>query len=511
MKTPFFCVLVSTVWLSFGGLPEIGNRATSLRADQPPNIVLIMADDLGYGELGSYGQQQIKTPNLDRLATQGMRLTHHYSGSPVCASSRCVLLTGQHTGHAQIRGNRDSGNGRPFPGQWPLTAEVVTISSVLQRRGYATGGFGKWGLGPTDSSGSPLKHGFDRFYGYNCQRNAHSFYPPFLDDDEGLDPINEKPIPGHLRQPEGAVLAETYRSQVYAPDRIREEALLWLDANHDRPFFLYLPLIEPHVAMHPPQAWIDRYPEEWDREFGAYRGENGYLPHPRPRAAYAAMISHLDDHVGAVLNRLDELGVADRTLVIFTSDNGPTHAGTNPNWHVGGAGCDFFNSNAGLKGYKGSCDEGGIRVPCIVRWPGQVAAGSSSDFPSYFPDWFPTLARIAEAPFPESMQPLDGIDLTSVLTQSAEFGTPPRAGLMVWEFPQYGGVVALRTGAWKAVRRGLLGSNPGPWELYNLVEDPGERNDLATEHPELVQRLVQEYLAIRSDNPVFPLPIFDQK
>lgn len=482
-----------------------------MRADQPPNIVFIMADDLGYGELGSYGQQKIKTPNIDRLAAEGMRLTDHYSGSPVCASARCVLLTGQHSAHAQIRGNRDSGNGRPFPGQWPITAEVVTISSILQQRGYATGGFGKWGLGPTDSSGSPMKHGFDRFYGYNCQRNAHSFYPPFLDDDDGIDPINEKPIPGHMRQPAGEVLADTYRSQIYAPDRIREEALKWLDANHEKPFFLYLPLIEPHVAMQPPQAWIDQYPEEWDREFGAYRGENGYLPHPRPRAAYAAMISHLDDHVGAILNRLDELGVSDNTLVVFTSDNGPTHEGNNKHWHIGGAACDFFNSNAGLKGFKGSCDEGGIRIPCIIRWPGRATPGSVSDFPSYFPDWFPTLANIAGASLPESIQQLDGIDITTVFTELDESGNPDRLGPMIWEFPQYGGIVALRDGEWKVIRRGLKKPDPGQWELYNLHDDPAEANNLAAEHPLVVQRLVQYYLDTRTINPFFPLPIFDRE
>ncbi|MFG0256218.1 MAG: sulfatase-like hydrolase/transferase, partial [Rhodopirellula sp. JB053] len=299
----------------------IGN-ISSLASDwgtTPPNIVLILADDLGYGELGCYGQQKIKTPNLDRLAEQGMRLTEHYCGAPVCAPSRCVLMSGRHLGHSEIRGNRDSGNGKRFPGQWPISGDLVTIAEVLQRAGYATGGFGKWGLGPTESSGGPNRQGFDRFFGYNCQRNAHSYYPPFLDSDEQRETLNESPVPGHQKKPSGDVVAEVYRADVYAPDRILAVALAWLDQNSSGPFFLYLPFVEPHVAMQPPQEWVDRYPERWDAENGPYRGQNGYLPHPRPRAAYAAMISDLDEHVGAVMGRLKECGVDDNTIVVFTS------------------------------------------------------------------------------------------------------------------------------------------------------------------------------------------------
>lgn len=472
---------------------------------QPPNIVFILADDLGYGDLGCYGQDKIRTPNLDRLAGQGMRFTQHYTGAPVCAPARCTLMTGLNGSHAQIRGNRDSGNGRPFPGQWPITSEALTIAEVLKSAGYATGGFGKWGLGPSDSTGSPMKQGFDRFYGYNCQRNAHSYYPPFLDDDEGIENINKHPIPGGKKQPTGEVLAESYRAEVYAPDRILDEAVKWLDANHAKPFFLYLPFVEPHVAMQPPQEWLDRYPLEWDAQYGAYRGENGYLPHPRPRAAYAAMISDLDEHVGTILQRLDDLGVADNTLVIFTSDNGPTHRGNDQRWHIGGAACDFFNSNAGLKGYKGSCDEGGIREPCIVRWTGHIQPGSVSDLPSYFPDWLPTLGRLAKATLPSEIQ-LDGIDLTDELTGR---GHPQRSRPLVWEFPEYGGFVAIRSGNWKAIRRGLTTKKPGAWELYDLSIDQTESRDLADKHPELVQELVDYYQTTRIIEPDYPLPIYD--
>lgn len=498
---------IALILLAFATL-SAGLAASPACGDQPPNIIFILADDLGYGDLGCYGQDKILTPNLDRLAAQGMRFTQHYSGAPVCAPARCTLLTGQNGSHAQIRGNRDSGNGRPFPGQWPITPDVITIAAVLNKAGYRAGGFGKWGLGPTDSSGSPMKHGFDRFYGYNCQRNAHSYYPPFLDDDDGVELLNAQPIPGHNKQPEGEVLAEAYRGQVYAPERILEEAVEWLDANHQQPFFLYLPFVEPHVAMQPPQVWLDRYPQAWDEELGEYRGENGYLPHPRPRAAYAAMISDLDEHVGTILDRLETLGVADNTLVVFTSDNGPTHAGRDDNrWHVGGAACNFFNSNGGLKGYKGSCDEGGIRVPCLVRWPGHVPAGSTSDLPSYFPDWYPTLVAVTGAELPADVQALDGIDLSGALLGSE---TPQRRTPMVWEFPEYGGFVALRQDNWKAIRRGIKTKRPGSWELYDLGADPTETNDLAGTHADIVQEMAEHHRQTRVAESDFPLPIFDR-
>ncbi|MBL8890478.1 MAG: arylsulfatase [Planctomycetaceae bacterium] len=474
-------------------------------ADQP-NIVLILADDLGYGDLGCYGQEKIQTPHLDRLASQGMRFTNHYTGSPVCASARCTLLTGKHSAHAEIRGNRDSGNGRAFPGQWPITAEAITIAEVLQEAGYATGGFGKWGLGPTDTSGSPIKQGFDRFYGYNCQRNAHSYYPSYLDDDDRIDEINSRPIPGHRKQPEGEVRAEAYRADVYAPERILDKAIEWLDSNHQRRFFLYLPFVEPHVAMHPPQEWLDHYPHEWDQETGPYRGENGYLPHPRPRAGYAAMISHLDNHVGKIMNRLDELGVADNTLVVFISDNGPTHAGQDKRWSIGGAASEFFDSTGDLKGYKGSCDEGGIRIPCLVRWPGVVRPGTTTNVPSYFPDWFPTFCKAARTKLPTGLQS-DGVDLNDTLRGSA---TLNRSQPMIWEFPQYGGIVAIRDGKWKAIRKGLMTKMPSEWELYDLEADFKEENNLAETHPTIVADLVRAYQSTRTVEPDFPFPCFDQ-
>lgn len=469
------------------------------------NIVFILADDLGYGELGCYGQEKIRTPNIDRLASEGMLFTQHYSGAPVCAPARCTLMTGQNLAHAEIRGNRDSGNGRIFPGQWPITADVVTIAEVLKQSGYTTGAFGKWGLGPSNTTGSPIKQGFDRFFGYNCQRNAHSYYPLFLDSDEREVQINKYPIPGHDRKPTGEVRADDYRAATYAPDRILEEAIQFLNKHQNKPFFLYLPFVEPHVAMQPPQSWIDQYPEEWDTEHGEYRGQNGYLPHPRPRAAYAAMISDLDEHVGTVLKRLDELKLADKTIVVFTSDNGPTHGSRDERFHVGGAACTFFNSAGGLKGFKGSCYEGGIRVPCIVRWPGQVQPGSRTDVPSYFPDWFPTLCHVAGAELP-ARQHLDGINLEAVLKKQP---APQRTEPMIWDFHNYGGIVAIRNGKWKALRRNLLSKSPAAWELYNLDTDQNETTDLADSHPEVILEMERQYIATRIPEPDFPVPLYD--
>ncbi|MBK1832473.1 arylsulfatase [Roseibacillus ishigakijimensis] len=453
-----------------------------LGAAERPNLVFILADDLGWGELGCYGQEKIKTPHLDQLAAEGAMLMRHYAGAPVCAPSRCVLLTGKNLARAEIRNNGDSGNGRPFPGQTPLSAGAVTLAEVLQEVGYRTGGFGKWGLGPTDTEGSPMKQGFDRFYGYNCQRNAHSFYPPFLDDDEGIVVLNEPAIPGHARKPEGDVLADDYRAQVYAPDRILEEALAFMDQHAEEPFFLYCPFVEPHVAMHPPQEWVDQYPAEWDEEKGVYRGQNGYLPHPRPRAGYAAMISDLDEHVGAVLAKLEELGLREKTLVVFTSDNGTTHGGRDPEFGIGGVDSAFFNSTRGLRGLKGSVYEGGLRVPAIVRWPGKVAAGLQESAPSYFPDWFPTFCAAAGVASPAG---LDGQNLLPLLREK-EFA---REQPLLWEFHGYGGQVAVIDGAWKAVWQGFQRKKPGSWALYHLAEDPAEAVDLSAEHPEKLQEL----------------------
>jgi arylsulfatase A-like enzyme len=478
------------------GVPDAPIRSA------PPNIVLIMADDLGWGELGSYGQKLIRTPNIDRLAVQGMRFTQNYSGAPVCAPSRNVLMTGKHLGHTTIRGNlpAQDENGNRVEGQHPIPAEALTIAEVLQASGYVTGAMGKWGLGPVGSTGDPNAQGFDHFYGYNCQRVAHSYFPPHLWDDADRVVINSNPIPGSARQPEGEVTMEDWFDENYASDLILEDALAFIEEHQQEPFFLYLPFIEPHVAMHPPAELVESYPEDWDDR--PYRGQAGYLPHPRPRAGYAAMITDLDEHVGAVLAALDEFGLADNTLVIFTSDNGTTHENRNdPVFGVGGVDAAFFNSTNGLRAFKGSVYEGGLRVPLIVRWPGHIEPGTVTAQPTYFPDLFATLCEVIDREIPNTV---DGISILPTLTGLGE--QAPRNS-MVWIFPEYGGQVAVRFGDWKLVRQGLNRRNqpPGPWELYNITEDIGEQDDIANTHPDLVQQGIAILRQQMDDNPLFPV------
>lgn len=478
------------------------NAAHSAEASRRPNVVFILADDLGWGEVGCYGQQRIPTPHIDRLAREGRRYTEHYSGAPVCAPSRCVLMTGQHLGHAEIRGNLPAKVHLPeFPeGQYPLSAEAVTLMQVFQQAGYATGAMGKWGLGPVGSTGEPGRKGIDLFFGYNCQSVAHSFYPPHLWRNSEKIPINQRPIPGHARQPEGDVRLEDWIGETYAPSLMIAEAEAFVTRHRDQPFFLYLPFTEPHVAIHPPKEWVEKFPADWDD--AVYRGECGYLPHPRPRAGYAAMIALLDSYVGRILAKLDEYQLAQETIVIFTSDNGATHPRPQSDrFHVGGMDASFFNSTRELKGYKGSVYEGGIRVPLLVRYPGRVPAGTVSEAPSYFADWFPTLCAAVQLTPPEG---LDGDNLWPEMTGAT---TPPRSRPMVWVFPEYGGQVAVRLGRYKVVRQGLKTKNVGLWEVYDITADPGEQHDLSKSHAQIVQQAIEILRRETDDNPLFPLTI----
>ncbi len=472
------------------------------RAAEKLNVVFILADDLGWGELGSYGQKKIPTPNLDRLAAQGTRFTQHYSGAPVCAPSRCVLMTGKHLGHAEVRGNLQAKARLPefAEGQYPLTEQAQTFVQLFQKAGYATGAMGKWGLGPVGSTGDPARKGFDLFFGYNCQGVAHSFYPEYLWRNAEKVVINKKPIPGHAKQPEGEVKMADWIGETYAPKLMIAEAEKFIAANKARPFLLYLPFTEPHVAMHPPRESVEKFPAEWDAE--VYRGENGYLPHPRPRAAYAAMISDLDGYVGRVMAALGGAGVADRTLVIFTSDNGATHDGrSNPRFNVGGADPKFFNSTADLRGYKGSVYEGGIRVPMIARLPGRIPAGTVNDTPGYFADWFPTLC---DAVGFEKPAVLDGESLWPALTSGK---TIARTKPMVWVFPEYGGQVAVRIGDFKVERQGLKTKTPGAWEVYDLAKDRSEAHDLSATRADLIQQAEEILRREVAENTIFPLAI----
>jgi len=471
-------------------------------AAERPNVVFILADDLGWGEVGCYGQKKIPTPNLDRLAAQGMRFTRHYSGAPVCAPSRCVLMTGKHLGHAEVRGNLQAKARMPQfdEGQYPLTEQAVTWVQLFQKAGYATGAMGKWGLGPVGSTGDPARKGFDLFFGYNCQGVAHSYYPEYLWRNSEKVIINAKPIPGHAKQPEGDVKLDEWIGGTYAPKLMVAEAEKFIAANKARAFFLYLPLTEPHVAMHPPRETVEKFPAEWDKE--VYRGANGYLPHPRPRAGYAAMIAELDDHVGRVMSALDHAGIADRTLVIFSSDNGTTHgAAGDARFHVGGADPMFFNSTAGLRAYKGSVYEGGIRVPMIARLPGRIPAGTVNETPGYFADWFPTLCDAAGIEKPAG---LDGESLWPALTSGK---SAARTKPMLWVFPEYGGQVAVQIGDFKLVRQNLKTKTPGPWEVYDLSKDIGEAHDLAASRADLIAQAEEILRREVAENTIFPLAI----
>lgn len=431
-----------------------------------PNVVYVLADDLGYGELGSYGQTKIETPHLDRLAGEGLRFLQHYSGAPVCAPARCVLMTGKHSGHATVRDNLEH---RP-EGQKPIFDADVTVAEVMRSAGYATGAFGKWGLGYPGSEGDPLNQGFDRFYGYNCQREAHNFYPRHLwSDDEKVQ------LEGNDRGLTGAQ---------YSHDLIEEQALAFIRANADRPFFCFVPSTIPHLALQVPDDTLARYRGRWEET--PYEGRS-YLPHPTPRAAYAAMITHLDASVGRILDLLGELELTDRTLVVFASDNGPTHL--NPQVDV-----EFFESAGGLRGLKGSVHEGGIRVPMIARWPGRIAAGTTTDHVSAFHDVLPTLAELAGADVPADV---DGISFLPTLLGRAD--EQREHDYLFWDFPGYGGQLAVRAGTWKAVRRGLRKDPDAPLELYDLAADPTESRDVAGEHPEVAARLARILVEARTE------------
>lgn len=484
--------------------------ATTRANENKLNVVFILADDLGWGELGCYGQQKIPTPNIDRLASQGVRFTQHYSGAPVCAPSRCVLMTGKHLGHAEVRGNMQAKVHFPefSEGQIPLSEGAVTIAQMFQRHGYSTGAMGKWGLGPVGSTGEPSRKGFELFFGYNCQAVAHSYFPEYLWRNSERLLINERPIPGAKKQPIGEVLIENWPGQKYAPKLMIAEAEKFIESHRERPFFLYLPFIEPHVAMHPLQESVDRFPIDWDTE--PYRGQCGYLPHPRPRAGYAAMISDLDSYVGRVMQALESAKVADRTLVVFSSDNGTTHPGQpDTHFHIGGADPKFFNSTAGLRGFKGSVYEGGMRVPMIARLPGRIAPNTVNNAPSYFADWFPTLCDAAGFEKPEG---LDGDSLWSELTSdnptestARNFGEARKP--MIWVFPEYRGQVAVRHGNLKAVRQGLKTKTPGPWEVYNIEMDQAEKQDIASTETAFIHRVEEILRREVSENTNFPLDI----
>jgi arylsulfatase A len=414
-----------------------------------PNVIYILADDLGYGDLSAYGQTRFQTPHIDALAKKGMLFKQHYSSAPVCAPARGALMTGMHTGHGAVRGNYEV-----YPeGQHAMPADTFTLGHLFQNAGYVTGAFGKWGLGSPGSASEPSKMGFDRFYGFNCQRLAHHYYPYFLWNDKQRDVLW------------GNVGKET---NDYAPDFIQDQALRFIETHKDRPFFLYYPLIQPHAEMLAPEKYMARHRGKYLPETPFKGVDDGpeyrlysYGSQAEPHTAFAAMIETMDEDVGELMAKLDECGISDNTLVIFTSDNGPhQEAGHNP---------DFFKSNGGLRGYKRDLYEGGIRVPMIAAWPGKIPAGTVTDHVSAFHDVLPTMAQLIGEPTPEG---LDGVSFLPTLIQQ---GTQRPHEYLYWEFHEVGGRVAIRKGDWKGVRYNVSVDPDSPLELYDLAKDPSEK------------------------------------
>lgn len=443
------------VYLSSCQTPE---QATA----QPPNIIFIMADDLGYGDLGSYGQQVIQTPNLDQLAAEGMRFTNCYSGSPVCAPARSALMTGLHTGHTTVRGNFGIGGVTGLAGgegRIPLNAGDLTVAEVMKEAGYVTGMTGKWGLGEPGTSGLPNDQGFDEWFGYLNQRRAHSYYVPYLWKNR-----EKILLPGNQDGAEGT----------YTHDLFTDFALDFVRRHSDTSFFLYLPYTVPHDRYEIPET--DPYLNEaWSAD----------------ERVHAAMVTRMDRDIGRLMAVLDSLRIDDETLILFCSDNGAAER-----WE------GRFDSSGPLRGRKRDVYEGGIRVPMIARLPGKVPAGTTHDIPWYFPDVLPTLAAVSETQAPKG---IDGISIWPWL-QGQDIPFPDRH--LYWEFHEQGGKQAIRKGKWKAVRREIKSNPPGtPIELYNLETDPAETRDLAADFPEIVQEMAGYMRESHLPSRAFPLPM----
>lgn len=442
-----------------------GAAAFAAEAARRPNIILILADDLGYGDLGCYGQQRIKTPNLDRLAAEGMRFTQFYAGSTVCAPSRCVLMTGRHLGHAYIRGNA----------KVDLRPADVTVAEVLKQAGYTTALVGKWGLGHEGSSGVPTRQGFDSFFGYLDQHHAHNYYPAFLMRDQSRVPLANV-VPGE--GPFGQGVATEKRE--YSHDLLTEEALAWLDARDQQPFFLYLAYTIPHANNEARERGMEV------PDLGTYLETDW----PEPQKAHAAMIGRLDRDVGRVLERLKQHGIDRDTLVLFSSDNGPHREG--------GHDPEFNDSNGRLRGIKRDLYEGGIRVPLIARWPGRVPSGAQSDHIGYFGDFLATAAELAGAQPPAES---DGISFAPELLGQGD--AQGRHEHLYWEFYEGRSAQAVRLGRYKGVRQPM---HTGPIQLYDLETDWGEEHDIAARQPDLVTRIESIMDQAHEPSPLWQAP-----
>ncbi|MFN8252791.1 MAG: arylsulfatase [Ferruginibacter sp.] len=449
-----------------------------LQAQQSkPNIIYIYADDMGYGELGCYGQQKIKTPNLDKLAKEGMRFTQHYTSAPVCAPARAMLMTGKHAGHAYIRGNYELGGftDETEGGQMPLPEGPFTIAQMLRNADYVTGMIGKWGLGMNNTTGDPNKQGFDYYYGYLDQKQAHNFYPTHLWKNGKWDTLNNPSFMVHQRIAEGSPDSafEKFKGKDYAVTKMAEKTLAFIKQNKNKPFFLYLPYTGPHVALQAPDEAVKEYIGQFDEK--PYYGDKGYAPCKYPLSTYAAMITYMDKQIGRIMALLKELKLDENTIVMFSSDNGTT-------FDVGGVNAEYFNLTAGLRGRKQDLYEGGIREPFIARWPGKIPAGKVSDHVSVQYDLMATLSQLTGA----KAWTNDGVSFLPTLLGNNK--QQKQHEYLYFEFPEKGGQVAIRIGNWKGVKSNMKKNKNAPWEIYNLATDEKETTDVSAQHPELVKR-----------------------
>jgi arylsulfatase A len=475
--------------------------AIAIAQAQRPNIVVFYCDDLGYREIGAYGLKNAKTPHIDQLAKESAKYTRFYSGAPVCAPARAILMTGKHSGHVLIRGNKEVGGwGFNDPeGQAPLPASEFTMAEAFQKGGYATGAFGKWGLGGPMSEGHPLNQGFDRFFGYLCQRQAHNHFPAYLWSDQFVYTLEGNPQRGIFGsrfdssrfpkpgEPIPARFFDQFKGRQYGPDVIEDKAVEWLKQKRDKPFFLYFSIALPHTALQAPEELVSQFPREWDKS--PYIGGSGYLPNERPRATYAAMLKKIDDSMGRIRQTLKEIGADRNTIIVFTSDNGTTF--------LKQVDAEFFGSTAGLRGKKMDLYEGGIRVPLLIHRPGVWEGGSESDRFWYGPDLMPTLIDFAGLPIPRG---LDGVSFDR---------RDSRDGLY-FEYPENNHSQAvIMDRRWKAIRPNLRQSLD--IEVYDLRADEAEAMNLAAKRPDLVEQAKRIFSREHRVNSDFKLNRIDKQ
>lgn len=489
------------------GMAALPMLSCSKAQDATPNIIFILADDLGYGDLGCYGQERFCTPEIDSLAAQGMMFTRHYAGAPVSAPSRSSLITGLHTGHTPIRGNKEC----PVEGQHPIPGDTWNVFRMAKGYGYVTGVFGKWGLGAPGTEGAPENQGVDEFYGYNCQRLAHCYYPDHLWHNGEKVMLDQRTEPDQANAT-GSGTAFSDEGRQYAPYLIHEQALEFIRENSGRPFLMMYTTTIPHAELRLPEEELEPFKKKLGPD-PEYRGCNdlqerrlgNYGSQEYPHAAFAAMVSLLDRQVGEIADAVEKAGIAGNTIIIFTSDNGP---------HIeGGADPDFFNSSGGLRGIKRDLYEGGIRVPMIVRWPGKVEPGSKTDHASAFWDFMPTVADILKkygTPAPEmtSAASWAGSDCAAAATDGISYlptltgtGEQQKHEWLYWEFHEENGRQAILKDDWKGIVYDR--SAGGKIQLYNLREDPQEKDDVAAEHPDIAEEMLRLMEESRTPSEIF--------